>query len=73
MRYIPKVNELQRKREEQGLTRFGLSKKVGMGSSALYRIETGVSPTVHSLTANAIAAALACKVEDIFEAPQRGA
>lgn len=73
MRYAPKINELQRKREEKGLTRFGLSKKVGMGGSALYRIETGVTSTVHSLTANAIAAALACKLEDIFEAPRHGA
>lgn len=69
MKYIPNVAALQERREAQGLSRFGLSKKIGMGSSALYRIESGVTPTVHHLTARAIADALGCKVEELFDVP----
>lgn len=36
-----------------------------MGGSALYRIETGVTESVHRLSAEAIAKALNCEVEDI--------
>ncbi|MEG0484044.1 MAG: helix-turn-helix transcriptional regulator [Oscillospiraceae bacterium] len=66
MTYIPMKNVLEEKRQKQGISRYGLSKKAGMGSSAVYRIETGVTSKVHHLSALAIAAALACKVEDIF-------
>lgn len=42
-----------------------------MGGSALYRIEAGISPSVHGLTAKAIADALGCQVEDIFTISSR--
>lgn len=71
MSYIPKISCLRARREKCGLTRFALSKKIGMGGSALYRIETGVSPSVHGLTAKAIADALDCQIEDIFIIPSR--
>lgn len=71
MNYIPKIASLREQREKCGLTRFALSKKIGMGGSALYRIEAGISPSVHGLTAKAIADALGCQVEDIFTIPSR--
>ena len=67
MTYKPNIPALKDRREAQGLSRFALSKKIGMGGSALYRIESGVSPTVHHLTARAIADALGCKVDDLFD------
>lgn len=73
MAYKPILSKLKSRREAQGLSRFGLSKKAGMGSSALFRIETGVNPTVHYLSAHAIATALNCKVEDIFTPTNKGA
>lgn len=66
MRYKPKITRLSELRKKRGLSRFALSKKAGMGGSALYRIETGITPTVHHLSAAAIAKALQCKVEDVF-------
>lgn len=69
MNYVPKISRLREQREKCGLTRFALSKKIGMGGSALYRIEAGISPSVHGLTAKAIADALGCQVEDIFTIP----
>ena len=66
MTYKPNTEQLKSLREEKGLSRFGLSKKAGMGGSALYRIETGVTESVHHLSAEAIAKALDCEVEDIF-------
>lgn len=71
MNYIPKISALRDRREKCGMTRFALSKKIGMGGSALYRIEAGISPSVHGLTAKAIANALGCRVEDIFIIPSR--
>ena len=73
MTYQPVKNQLEKIREAQGLSRFALSKKAGMGGSALYRIETGVTPTVHHLSALAIATALGCKVEDVFTPINKGA
>lgn len=71
MIYKPNTEEIQKLREEKGLSRFGLSKKAGMGGSAIYRIETGVTESVHHLSADAIARALSCQVEDIFTPAKR--
>lgn len=71
MIYKPNTEEIQKLREERGLSRFGLSKKAGMGGSAIYRIETGVTESVHHLSADAIARALSCRVEDIFTPAKR--
>ena len=65
MIYKPNPQMIKTRREEQGLSRFALSNKAGMGGSALYRIETGVTESVHRLSAEAIAKALNCEVEDI--------
>lgn len=66
MTYRPNTEQIKSLREKKGLSRFGLSKKAGMGGSALYRIETGITESVHHLSAEAIAKALSCEVEDIF-------
>ena len=66
MIYKPNTAQIQRLRKEKGLSRFGLSNKAGMGGSALYRIETGITESVHHLSAEAIAKALDCEIEDIF-------
>ena len=66
MLYRPNTEQIKNLREKNGLSRFGLSKKAGMGGSALYRIETGTTESVHHLSAKAIAKALSCEVEDIF-------
>ena len=66
MVYKPNTQKIKMLREEQGLSRFALSSKAGMGGSALYRIETGITESVHHLSAKAIAKALSCEVEDIF-------
>lgn len=72
MKYMPIPEKLKKHRDVHGLSRFALSKKAGMGNSALYRIETGITPTVHHLSADAIARALDCKVEDIFTPINKG-
>jgi len=64
--YIPKREEIQRRRLEAGLNKQQLSIKAGLPSNALSRIEKLESRQVQSLRAKAIAKALHCKVGDIF-------
>lgn len=63
---IPKKEEISRRREAMGLTRCGLSRKAGLSTNALYRIESGNSGYVHPIRAKAIAEALECRLEDVF-------
>ncbi len=63
---IPKKEEISRRREAMGLTRCGLSRKAGLSTNALYRIESGNSGYVHPIRAKAIATALGCEMEEIF-------
>ena len=44
---IPKKEEIRQRREAMGLTKCGLSRKAGLSTSALYRIESGESGYVH--------------------------
>ncbi len=63
---IPKKEEIGRRREAMGLTRCGLSRKAGLSTNALFRIESGQSSYVHPIRAKAIAEALECQLEDVF-------
>lgn len=63
---IPKVEEIKKRRENMGLTRCSLSRKAGLSTNALYRIETGESRYTHPIRAKAIAEALGCELEDVF-------
>ena len=63
---IPKVEEIRKRREDMGLTRCGLSRKAGLSTNALFRIETGQTGYVHPIRAKAIAEVLECKLEDVF-------
>lgn len=63
---IPKKNEIKQRREEIGLTQCGLSRKAGLSTNALFRIENGQSSYVHPIRARAIAEALNCQLEDVF-------
>jgi transcriptional regulator with XRE-family HTH domain len=62
----PKGNEITRCREKSGFTRHGLSKKAGLGGSAVERMEKGLH-MVHPLRAKAVADVLKCNVEELFE------
>ncbi|WP_276949833.1 helix-turn-helix transcriptional regulator [Acetatifactor muris] len=63
---IPKKEEIRQRREAMGLTKCGLSRKAGLSTSALYRIESGESGYVHPIRARAIATVLGCELEEIF-------
>lgn len=62
----PKQEEIKKRREALGLTRSGLSRKAGLAENALLRIERGETKYTFPIRAKAIAEALGCKVEDIF-------
>lgn len=63
--YIAKREELRRRREELGVTKFKLSKEAGLPNNAVWRMENEDYRT-HPLRAKAIAGALHCEVSDIF-------
>ncbi len=63
---IPKIAEIQRRRENAGLTRQSLSLLAGLPGNAMLRIERGQTSYTHPIRARAIAEALQCGVEDIF-------
>lgn len=63
----PKIQEITKIRKELGLSKHQLSLKAGLGNQALSRIERGETKAIHPFRAKAIAKALGCKVNDIFE------
>ncbi len=63
---VPKISEIQRRREDAGLTRQKLSLLAGLPGNAMLRIESGQTSYTHPIRARAIAEALQCGVEDIF-------
>lgn len=65
--YIPLINKIKKEREKQKLNPAKLSKKAGLPSNAIGRIERGDSKQTHPIRAKAIAKALSCNVNDIFE------
>ncbi len=66
MFYFPLGKEIEKRRIEQKLSRHALSKRAGLGSYALARLEKGMH-RAHPLRAKALAEALDCDVENIFE------
>ncbi len=58
-------NEIKRRRERLGLTRYALSMKAGLGPMALTRMEEELH-MVHPLRAKAVAYVLGCDVDEIF-------
>ncbi len=66
---VPKSSEIRERRAQHGLSRFALSKKAGLGSYAVARLEEKAI-SCHPLRAQALANALECTVEDIFETKQ---
>lgn len=64
---IPKTDEIKQRRLKKGLTRHKLSIDAGLGSSALFRIESKTTRKVNHLSAREIARVLECDVKDIFE------
>lgn len=65
---VPKGSEIKKRRISQGLSRYALSKKAGLGSYAVARLENGTHAS-HILRAKALAETLSCDVSDIFEQP----
>jgi DNA-binding XRE family transcriptional regulator len=62
----PKSEAIASKRTELKLSRYALSKKAGLGKYAIARMEEG-SHSVHPLRAKAVADALGCSINDLFE------
>lgn len=65
MYYIPKAEEIRKRRLSKGLSRNRLSLKAEIGKYGVARMEMGIHK-VHPLRAKALAATLGCNVEDIF-------
>jgi Predicted transcriptional regulator with C-terminal CBS domains len=64
---IPKTEEIKRRRMNLGLSKHRLSLISGLSGTAILRIENKKTIKTHPLRAKAIADALGCKVEDVFE------
>lgn len=67
----PKRESIIRRREGKGMTQHQLSCKAGLPGNAILRIEKGECARTNHLRAQAIADALGCQVEDIFDIPSR--
>lgn len=63
---IPMTHEIQRRREDAGLSRQKLSLMAGLPKNAILRIEAGRAGYTYPIRARAISEALHCKTEDIF-------
>ena len=66
MYYIPKAEEIKKRRENMGLTAHKLSMNAGFGQNGIARMEKNLHK-VHPLRAQALAKVMKCKVKDIFE------
>ena len=65
----PCPEKIRAGRRKQGLSAYALAMKAGLDKKAIYRIESKESLRTHSLRAQAIADALGCPVEELFDAP----
>ena len=65
----PCPEKIRAARRKQGLRAYALAMKAGLDKKAIYRIESKESLRTHSLRAQAIADALGCPVEELFDAP----
>lgn len=64
---VPKIDEIQRRREDAGLSRQKLSLMAGLPKNAILRIEAGRASYTYPIRARAIAKALNCQIGDIFD------
>lgn len=64
---IPKVEKIKRIREKKGLSQRQTSLNAGLPYNSMYRLENRHYTYIHPIRARAIAKALECKVEDIFD------
>jgi transcriptional regulator with XRE-family HTH domain len=64
---VPKRSEICRLRTEAGLSLKKLSELAGLPSNAVFRIEKTKTGYTHPIRARAIAAALDCDLEKIFD------
>lgn len=64
---VPKIDEIQRRREDAGLSRQKLSLMAGLPKNAILRIEAGRASYTYPIRARAIAEALNCQIGDIFD------
>lgn len=65
----PCPEKIRAARRKQGLSAYALAMKAGLDKKAIYRIESKESLRTHFLRAQAIADALGCPVEELFDAP----
>lgn len=65
MYLIPKCEEIKKKREEKGLTRYRLSVLSNLGAYAVARMENNTHKT-HILRAKALCNVLECNLNDLF-------
>ena len=63
---IPRINEIEKRRQEHGWSQHKLSLRAGLAGCAICRIENGKTKRINHLRAREIAKALDCQVEDIF-------
>jgi len=70
---IAKVEKIKEKRVALGLNQKALSEKAGLPVNAIFRIERNAYTYTQELRAKAIATALQCDIEEIFENPTRSA
>lgn len=69
MYIIPHPDRIREKRLEKKLSAYALAMVAGLDKKAIYRIESSESKKTHHLRAQAIANALGCPVEELFEMP----
>lgn len=66
MYIVPIGENIRKKREEKGLSRYALSKKANLGAYALARMEKEEHKT-HMLRAKALCDALNCEITELFK------
>lgn len=64
---IAKSNEIKKRRLQKKLSKSKLSLNAGLPANAICRIESNKHSYIYPIRAKAIANALDCKVEDIFD------
>ena len=66
---IPRVDEIRNRRLKAGLDMKELSTKASLPGNAILRIERHETTRTNHLRAQAIANALGCPVEELFDVP----
>lgn len=66
---VPLSANIRAQRENKGITQHQLSCIAGLPGNAVFRMENGNSKKTSNLRAQAIANALGCPIEELFEMP----